>query len=542
MDEINATDARRIESLTEDILRKYEALTRSVLSPPVPVFDIARRLFALRCDVENLKGSLADASGVLIPGKRWILLNKRQASTRLSFTLAHELGHWLIDRQPISNTADAATYLASLRQRDPRMREITADHFAGALLMPKHILMNEIAASYAPHDPDKSALAATFGVSTQALEARLRVLEHERRHWSSRWVSSEVPHRDARHFGFRSANTRLERPRLGMVKVDCPVIDHDLYRRLRSLRADCRCLLLVLNCQDDPNNGSVTDLNCVDGCVHLEDAQFDDLETITSHCPDSDVLLHRIVSGEWLEPLVREAADSGFICGSAYVAFPRSDDHTELIKRSLLDIGSYVAPAVPLRYRHDARMFVRAAKARGERVAIVTGCFDLVTKEHVRFLKAAKEAGDILVVGIEDDTRVRAFKGRFRPVNTISQRVEVVSALRFVDFVFVISGSPRLPIKPFYSRLHRTIGADVLVITEGDQHLEDRRDEIEAAGGQLLVTPRLGDGSSTSLLAMILAPTEYSDLRLISKANPRSHEAEHRSNWRQLGLPIDGFH
>jgi hypothetical protein len=60
----------------------------------------------------------------------------------------------------------------------------------------------------------------------------------------------------------------------------------------------------------------------------------------------------------------------------------------------------------------------------------------------------------------------------------------VIDALEFVDFTFVICGSPKLEIKPYYTRLHIAIGADVLAVTDGDPHLQDRRDEIEAAGGQ----------------------------------------------------------
>jgi cytidyltransferase-like protein len=171
---------------------------------------------------------------------------------------------------------------------------------------------------------------------------------------------------------------------------------------------------------------------------------------------------------------------------------------------------------------------------------MVTGCFDLMTTNHVRFLQRAKEAGDILVVGIEDDRRVRAFKGRLRPCNTVSQRVEVMQALKFVDFTFVIRGSPSVPLKVFYSRLHKDIRAHVLAVTEGDPHLEDRREEIEGAGGELLVLPLVDGNSTTSLLRRFLAETEYSDMLLVSKRQLKSYIAKHQSSWRQLTLPLVG--
>jgi len=154
--------------------------------------------------VENVRRSLSGASGVPIPEKGWIILNKRQASIRLNFTLAHELGHWLIDCQPISEPSQAFDYMATLRCGDDRIRERMADYFAGALLMPKHMLMNEIWESYAPGDPDESVLASTFGVSRSALEARLHILQDELDAWGSRWLPSETPLEDARQFFIRS--------------------------------------------------------------------------------------------------------------------------------------------------------------------------------------------------------------------------------------------------------------------------------------------------------------------------------------------------
>jgi rfaE bifunctional protein nucleotidyltransferase chain/domain len=225
---------------------------------------------------------------------------------------------------------------------------------------------------------------------------------------------------------------------------------------------------------------------------------------------------------------------------SVYVAIPRDDGTTELAQRTLLDISRFIFSPAKLNFRQDARQFVMKAKEDGKRVVIATGCFDLLTRCHVRFLKRAKAAGDVLIVGIEDDTRVRAFKGPLRPVNTISQRAEVIGALEFVDFTFVISGSPKLPLKPFYTRLHKTVRADVLAVTEGDPYLEDRRDEIEAAGGKLVVVSRFEDGSSTSLIRRFLSETEYSDLLLVSKQRLRDYVAEHQTDWRQLRLPLDG--
>jgi D-glycero-beta-D-manno-heptose 1-phosphate adenylyltransferase len=144
----------------------------------------------------------------------------------------------------------------------------------------------------------------------------------------------------------------------------------------------------------------------------------------------------------------------------------------------------------------------------------------------------------VLVVGIEDDVRVKAFKGAYRPVNTISQRVELMEALEFVDYTFVIKGSPKQDIKSFYTRLHRTLQADVLAVSEGDPNLKDRQEEIEAAGGYLLVVSRMEEGSSTSLIRRVLAETEFSDLVYVSKKSLKNHITENQNSWYQLALPM----
>ncbi len=74
-------------------------------------------------------------------------------------------------------------------------------------------------------------------------------------------------------------------------------------------------------------------------------------------------------------------------------------------------------------------------RRRGRRVVFTNGCFDLLHVGHVRSLEQAAQLGDILVVGVNRDRRVRAIKGAGRPVVPERQRAEVVAALDCVDHV-----------------------------------------------------------------------------------------------------------
>lgn len=78
---------------------------------------------------------------------------------------------------------------------------------------------------------------------------------------------------------------------------------------------------------------------------------------------------------------------------------------------------------------------VRAAQARGERVVMTNGCFDILHAGHVSYLAQAKQLGDRLIVAVNDDASVARLKGPKRPVNTLARRMQVLAALGAVDWV-----------------------------------------------------------------------------------------------------------
>ena len=73
----------------------------------------------------------------------------------------------------------------------------------------------------------------------------------------------------------------------------------------------------------------------------------------------------------------------------------------------------------------------------GRRVSFANGCFDLLHAGHVRYLRAAKQQGDVLVVGINSDRSVSALKGPGRPLLPAEARAELVAALEPVDYVII---------------------------------------------------------------------------------------------------------
>jgi D-glycero-beta-D-manno-heptose 1-phosphate adenylyltransferase len=84
--------------------------------------------------------------------------------------------------------------------------------------------------------------------------------------------------------------------------------------------------------------------------------------------------------------------------------------------------------AVEVRKRHP-----------GKKIVFTNGCFDILHAGHVRYLAAAKQLGDILVVGLNGDESVRDLKGEGRPWNSQEDRAEVLAALEAVDYVIIFS-------------------------------------------------------------------------------------------------------
>jgi rfaE bifunctional protein nucleotidyltransferase chain/domain len=134
---------------------------------------------------------------------------------------------------------------------------------------------------------------------------------------------------------------------------------------------------------------------------------------------------------------------------------------------------------------------VQALKRAGKSIVFTNGCFDFLHVGHVRYLKAAKAQGDVLVVGLNSDGSVRQIKGPRRPVVPEDERAEILASLACVDFVTLFD-------EPDPAMLIRFLMPDVLV--KGADWAMDAivgRDIVESAGGRVVRIP-LTEGVSTS--------------------------------------------
>src|SRR5437867_1092449 len=141
----------------------------------------------------------------------------------------------------------------------------------------------------------------------------------------------------------------------------------------------------------------------------------------------------------------------------------------------------------------------RAVRASGRKLVVTNGCFDLLHLGHVTYLDAARNQGDLLLVGVNGDQAVRELKGPDRPVNTETDRASVLAALQGVDAVCIFAERAA-------TRFLSMAQPDVYV-KGGDYTLEtlnpEERSTVESAGGKIILLPLVPGKSTTALLQKI---------------------------------------
>lgn len=142
-------------------------------------------------------------------------------------------------------------------------------------------------------------------------------------------------------------------------------------------------------------------------------------------------------------------------------------------------------------YQRDGLKCLMKNKSPNKKIVFTNGCFDILHAGHITYLKKARELGDLLVVGVNSDASVKRLKGSSRPLNLLSDRILVLCALEFVDYVIPFEEDT-----PY--ELIKEIVPDVLV-KGGDYNIEDIAGrEIVQANGGIVTTIPLVDGKSTT--------------------------------------------
>jgi D-beta-D-heptose 7-phosphate kinase/D-beta-D-heptose 1-phosphate adenosyltransferase len=145
----------------------------------------------------------------------------------------------------------------------------------------------------------------------------------------------------------------------------------------------------------------------------------------------------------------------------------------------------------------DLRAIAERLRAEGKTIVMTNGCFDLLHVGHVQFLSASKRMGDVLIVAIDDDSSVRALKGKGRPVIAQQERVRIISALDCVDYVTLFCTKD-------LEGLIEAIRPNIL--TKGSNYTTETvigRKMVEKFGGRVALMPITESVSSTKIIDQI---------------------------------------
>jgi len=132
------------------------------------------------------------------------------------------------------------------------------------------------------------------------------------------------------------------------------------------------------------------------------------------------------------------------------------------------------------------------------KIVLCTGCFDVIHRAHRLFLQEAKKQGDVLVVGLESDERIKKLKGEDRPKNKLRKRIENLRRIKWVDVIFPLPDDFEKAKE--HLQLVQLIEPAVLALSESTPHLEEKKVVIEKFGGRLFVFGHMKGYSSSKAI------------------------------------------
>ncbi len=147
----------------------------------------------------------------------------------------------------------------------------------------------------------------------------------------------------------------------------------------------------------------------------------------------------------------------------------------------------------------DLQEKLKEYRSSGQSIVFTNGCFDILHSGHVGYLEKAKSLGDVLVVGLNTDASVRRLKGETRPINSLEERIKVLSAITAVDLI--VPFAEDTPVN-----LIKKVRPDYFV--KGGDYSREILPEtpvVEALGGKVEILPYIPERSTTNTIRKILA-------------------------------------
>ena len=136
---------------------------------------------------------------------------------------------------------------------------------------------------------------------------------------------------------------------------------------------------------------------------------------------------------------------------------------------------------------------VKKLRLEKKQIVLTQGSFDMVHIGHGRYLEKAKKHGDVLIVGVDSDKKIRVRKGPDRPIVPEKERLEMLSFFASVDYVVI------KPLKAPKWQLIKIIKPDTLIATT-DTYNQDQLKKLKQICGRVVVLPYQATTSTSAKL------------------------------------------
>jgi D-beta-D-heptose 7-phosphate kinase/D-beta-D-heptose 1-phosphate adenosyltransferase len=125
------------------------------------------------------------------------------------------------------------------------------------------------------------------------------------------------------------------------------------------------------------------------------------------------------------------------------------------------------------------------------KIVLTSGTFDILHIGHSRYIRRAREHGDVLIVAVDDDEKARERKGEQRPIIPFDERIEMLAHTRYADIL-----TKKCHDHPKWHIIKKVL-PDVLIAVEGtytDKELEGLKEFC----GEVVVLPRQAETSTSA--------------------------------------------
>lgn len=137
---------------------------------------------------------------------------------------------------------------------------------------------------------------------------------------------------------------------------------------------------------------------------------------------------------------------------------------------------------------------------QNKRIVLVGGCFDLLHFGHITLLEEAKKQGDILVVLLESNRRIRALKGTERPLHTQAQRARMITNLKPVDYVVLLPDNTN---DKTYNEVVKMLQPAIIATTQGSDSLRYIEKQAEDNNAQIYLATKIENLSTSRILEIV---------------------------------------